>query len=148
MSDRSWDQLILALYRDTAIVQGERLRLDYGRRSELLAETSANSPGVAVGEVKPAAKRRINWEDFTGEVASIAGVPSDRIHAETRILEDLGLDSLALAELAVVLVEKYDMWSVSKQLETRTWADVTVRDLFDEYLTRVPVKKQPSVKDS
>lgn len=131
---RSWDQLILALYREKAIENGARMRLDHGARSALDAAAATTSPGAA-----PAPRwQTIPWEEFVREVAGIAEVSPDSVDEQSRILEDLGLDSLALAELGVVLVDKYDTYSLSRELETRRWDNVTVRALYDEYLTGAP----------
>lgn len=123
---RAWDQLILAVYREAAIRYGDRLRLDLGERTAFQDGATENgAPGW----------QAVTWEDFVKEVAAIAEVPDGEITAETRVLEDLALDSLALAELGVVLVDKYDTHSLSRDLETRLWDNVTVRSLYEEYLT-------------
>jgi acyl carrier protein len=83
-------------------------------------------------------KRTLTWDEFRAEVAQVADVSPGEIDDQTRVLEDLGLDSLALTELVVILVDKYDVWSLSKDLENRRWANVTVRQLYDEYLTGAP----------
>jgi acyl carrier protein len=82
--------------------------------------------------------KSITWTEFAAEVAEIAQVPAAEVGPETRVLEDLALDSLALAELGVVLIDKYDLWTLSSELETRSWENLTVRALYDEYLTGVP----------
>jgi acyl carrier protein len=123
---RAWDQLILAVYREAAIRYGDRLRLDVGER------TAFDDRGAENGA---RSWQAVSWEDFVTEVAAIAEVPATQITAETRVLEDLALDSLALAELGVVLVDKYDTHSLSRELETRRWDNVTVRSLYEEYLT-------------
>jgi acyl carrier protein len=123
---RAWDQLILAVYREAAIRYGDRLLLDVGER------TAFDDRGAENGA---RSWQAVSWEDFVTDVAAIAEVPATQITAETRVLEDLALDSLALAELGVVLVDKYDTHSLSRELETRRWDNVTVRSLYEEYLT-------------
>ena len=66
------------------------------------------------------------------------------VDGDTRLIEDLGLDSLSLTELVVILIERHDMYSLSKTLEERSWEHVTARALYDEYLTGVP----PSARSS
>lgn len=136
---RSWDQLILALYRETAAKEGARLRLDRAQRSVITPEPAVAGPvASSTSAVPDSTSKTVKWEQFLVEVASIAEVAASDIQPDTRVLEDLALDSLALAELGVVLVDKYDTWSLSRELETRSWDNVTVRDLYDEYLTGAP----------
>jgi acyl carrier protein/RimJ/RimL family protein N-acetyltransferase len=155
---RSWDQLILALYRETAVKEGARLRLDRGQRSVITPETTVDGsvpsatsivpdPSAASPVPDPNANT-VTWEEFLAEVASIADVDAADVHPDTRVLEDLALDSLALAELGVVLVDRYDTWSLSRELETRSWENVTVRDLYDEYLTGAPPSTPGTARSS
>jgi acyl carrier protein len=139
MGDRSWDQLIVALYRDAAEMHGSRLRLDRGQRSFIGTEPASMAAVVETASVVPETKwAPIGWEEFVAEVAAIAQVSASDVREDTRVLEDLALDSLALAELGVVLVDKYDSFSLSRDLETRSWVHRTVRSLYDEYLTSAP----------
>jgi acyl carrier protein len=77
-------------------------------------------------------------------VAKIADCPPDQVQEGSRLIEDVGLDSLSLAELVVILIEKYDMFSLSQTLEERSWEKVTVRSLYDEYLTGLPPRARSS----
>jgi acyl carrier protein len=139
MGERSFDQLIVALYRDTAELHGARLRLDRGQRSLIGSEPAAMPAVTAAASAVPTTKwDPISWDEFVAEVAAIAQVPVGEVHEDTRVLEDLALDSLALAELGVVLVDKYDSWSLSRELETRSWENCTVISLYREYLTSAP----------
>jgi acyl carrier protein len=83
--------------------------------------------------------RDAGWQSFAASVAQVAGLPAERVEPGTKVIEDLGLDSLALTELVVLLIDEYDMASLYKSLETRSWADTTVAQLFDE-----AVRSQPS----
>jgi len=124
MGGRTWDQLILALYRANAIEHRERLR-----------EVREAEP--------PAQPGAVSWDDFVAELAAIAQVPEAGVHEDSRVLEDLALDSLALAELGVVLVDKHHTWSPTNNLETRRWDNVTVRELYNEYLRGGPAAASP-----
>jgi acyl carrier protein len=136
---RAWDQLIVAIYRETAAARGARLRLDRGQRSVISAEDAPMASVVGEPSAVPEPKwRSITWEEFATEVAEIAQVAAAEVGPDTKVLEDLALDSLALAELGVVLVDKYDLGTLSSDLEARSWDNVTVRALYDEYLTGVP----------
>jgi hypothetical protein len=120
MGGRSWDQLVLALYRHTVQEAG-------------LLRTEAARPGEALSEADRT-RADVPWEDFVAEVATIAQVAGSQVHRDSRVLEDLGLDSLALAELGVVLVDEHGTWGSSSQLEARRWDNVTVGELYDQHL--------------
>jgi acyl carrier protein len=93
---------------------------------------------------RPSGEAAANWDDFAGQLAELADCPPERVHRDTRVIEDLGLDSLALAELVVVLMEKYRMSSVSQTLEDRVWENFTVGALYDEYLAGAQTGSQQS----
>jgi acyl carrier protein len=77
-------------------------------------------------------RRPQGWKEFVAKVAELAAIEPDRIGPKTRIVEDLGLDSIALAELVVLLIDDYGVEPLSAGLEQRTWEGVTVGSLFDE----------------
>ena len=80
----------------------------------------------------------ITFDAFAAEVAAVAEIPSETIGEETRLIGDLNLDSLALTELVVMLIEKFDMSELGSGLDDRAWSKVTVRNLYDEFLTGQP----------
>jgi GAF domain-containing protein len=73
-----------------------------------------------------------NWPEFAQQLAELSGVPRDEIRAETRLVADLALDSLALAELVVSLIERYAPASMVRDLEDHDWDRMTAGNLFDE----------------
>lgn len=73
-----------------------------------------------------------SWEDFAAVVAAIAEIDAAAIQRDSRLIGDLGLDSLALVELVVTLVERYEMVRLVDELEQRDWTTTTVGQLFDE----------------
>ena len=77
------------------------------------------------------------WRDFAIELSQIAQVESEQIKPDVRLVEDLGLDSLALTEVIVFVLERYNPASF-RQLEDRTWEGVTARQLFDECMRAAP----------
>jgi phosphopantetheine binding protein len=77
------------------------------------------------------------WRDFAAEVAEAAGVAEARITPDARLVEDLALDSLSLAEVVVMVIERYDPLAFLQQLGDRTWEGVTVGQLFDECMREV-----------
>jgi acyl carrier protein len=78
-------------------------------------------------------QRHLDWEAFARAVADVARVPAAQVGPETRLLEDLNLDSLALAELIVLLTVDLGMSKLEAELGTREWERVSLRQLFDEY---------------
>ena len=79
------------------------------------------------GEVK------LRWEQFASAIAEAGEVSVETITPESRLLEDLGLDSLALSEVVVLLMVDFGMSALEKELASREWERVTVGELFDEY---------------
>jgi acyl carrier protein len=73
------------------------------------------------------------WEEFAVAVASSAHVPVDTVERDTRLDHDLDLDSLALAELIVMLIVEFDMETLADDLEGRNWSAMTVGGLYEEY---------------
>jgi acyl carrier protein len=78
-----------------------------------------------------------SWEGFVTAVATAAHVRPDAITRSTRLDEDLGIDSLALAEVVVVLIVDFGMENIAEQLDQRDWSGVTVGELYDEYRATV-----------
>lgn len=77
--------------------------------------------------------KTMNWPDLTREVARFADVPADSIERDTRLIEDLGLDSLALTELLVTLIEAHDLDSLAEELVQRSWENVSAGELYELY---------------
>jgi acyl carrier protein len=80
-----------------------------------------------------AATRDEHWTEFAGAVAGLAGVPAEHVTTDTRLVDDLGLDSLALAELVVTLVADFGIESLAQDFDERNWAAVTVGALYDDW---------------
>jgi hypothetical protein len=74
----------------------------------------------------------VEWDRFAAEVAEIADVPASELRRETRLIEDLGLDSIQLVEIAVVLISGYGAGEAGEGLGGRSWDGVTVGELFEE----------------
>ncbi len=71
------------------------------------------------------------WEDFAASIALVGLVPLDAVTREARLVEDLGLDSLALTEVVVTLMTQYDLGSRA-DLQSREWSGVTVGALYEQ----------------
>jgi acyl carrier protein len=78
--------------------------------------------------------RNMSWDDLIAEISRVADLPPKRIDRESRLVADLGLDSLALTELAVVLIDQYQVESLSAKLEQVPWDALTVEALFTTYV--------------
>jgi acyl carrier protein len=76
-------------------------------------------------------KRR--WNRFATSVAAAAHVRPEAITRSTRLHEDLEIDSLAFAEVVVVLIVDFGMETMADDLDRRDWSGVTVGELYDEY---------------
>lgn len=72
------------------------------------------------------------WQEFADALAEIFTDSRAELKPESRLIEDLGVDSLALAELIIVLIEKYDPARLSRRLDDRAWEEVTLGMLFQE----------------
>src|SRR5207247_3838674 len=93
----------------------------------------------AARERSPTATKRMNaentedeWSEFVAYFAQAANVASEDVRREARLVADLGIDSLALAETIVALIERYAPVTLMGDLEGRDWDRVTVGDLYQE----------------
>lgn len=82
--------------------------------------------------MSPDGAHRSEWGRFAGRVASVGELEPERVTEASRIVEDLGFDSLALLELAVVLIDEYEMERLSERLAERNWENTSVGELFSE----------------
>jgi acyl carrier protein len=73
-------------------------------------------------------------ERFLAEIAEIAGLDAAGVTPESRLVGDLDLDSLAFAELAVLMMERYGsenfLQAIAEDVEVDT---LTVRSVFENY---------------
>jgi acyl carrier protein len=75
------------------------------------------------------------WDSFVAELALIARMPTAEIEAGARLVEDLGLDSVALSEVVVVLIDQHGA-DPDPQLLEQSWEGLTVRGVFDAFRPR------------
>jgi acyl carrier protein len=75
----------------------------------------------------------MEWSAMIGEVARFARVPAESIDRDSTLIEDLGFDSLALTELLVTLIEEHDVDALSGDLFARSWENVTLAELYENY---------------
>lgn len=62
----------------------------------------------------------------------IASADPGETPEDPRLVEDLALDSLAMAEVVVLIEEKYGATGRRVSLLTRDWRGVTVSQLYEE----------------
>lgn len=74
------------------------------------------------------------WRRYIDVLSEVSDVSVESIHRDSLITKDLGLDSLAIVELAVVLIEELKAEDMEKALGSMDWGEVTVGALFDQYL--------------
>jgi acyl carrier protein len=81
---------------------------------------------------------------FTEDLAELLGVPPDAIDPDATLIEDLGLDSVALAEVIVILITDYGAEELAQRLEYERWENRTVREvvsLFCRPTSRVEARE-------
>ncbi|HTU16031.1 MAG TPA: acyl carrier protein [Solirubrobacterales bacterium] len=70
--------------------------------------------------------------DLKRDLHLIASADPGESPDDPRLVEDLGLDSLAMAEVMVLLEEKYGMTGQRVSLLTRDWRGITVSQIYEE----------------
>jgi acyl carrier protein len=70
------------------------------------------------------------WPPFIEDLARLAEVPADEIDRQTRLTQDLDLDSLALVELVVKLDHEHGV-NTARRLQADGWQEITAGELFD-----------------
>jgi acyl carrier protein len=90
-------------------------------------------------------REKLSCDAFTELVAVTLNVSSAGLRPETRLIEDLGLDSLALAELLVVMITELRMERLAEDLGDREWTNVTLGELYEEYERGEPVAREEYV---
>jgi len=78
------------------------------------------------------------WECYIGVVSKISGVQADKIHRNSLMTRDLGLDSLATFELAVALIDKFEAEGMEDELDSVDLRGLTAGAIFDRYLAVGP----------
>jgi acyl carrier protein len=71
------------------------------------------------------------WERFICGLAEISDRDQETITPDARVIEDLALDSLALAELIVFIDSELYARALDSGLDDRAWEGLTVRQLYD-----------------
>lgn len=74
------------------------------------------------------------WDQFASELADMTWLQAEAIRPGSRLVDDLDFDSLAFAELGVLLEERYGTDQLVEQLEDIEWTALTVGMVFDNYI--------------
>lgn len=67
------------------------------------------------------------------DLAELLDVPAETIDPDARLVEDLGLDSVALAEVIVILISDYGAEDLAARLEFERWENRTVREVVNAF---------------
>lgn len=86
------------------------------------------------------AVEELDWHRFRERVAEIAGVPGSELRRETRLVGDLGMDSVALVELAALL-EELGAGGATEELERTGWEAAELGAIHDECLSAGRVER-------
>jgi hypothetical protein len=96
----------------------------------------------------PEIERDEEWIAYLSVVASAAELDRSDVSPDARLVEDLGLDSLALTELVVSLGEIHGA-ALLGRLEEQRWPGLTVKGCWDELVKgqqrppRVIIRREP-----
>lgn len=71
------------------------------------------------------------WARYIDVVSEVSGIQAEKIHRDSSITRDLGLDSLAILELAVALIEELKAKGMENALGGMDWGELTVGALFE-----------------
>jgi acyl carrier protein len=77
----------------------------------------------------------VSWDEFAAAVAEIAQRPADHVTRDSLVVEDLALDSVALAELVILLLDDYEVDGLSRELEDTAWNRLPLGRIFDDHLS-------------
>jgi acyl carrier protein len=87
-----------------------------------------------------------DWPRFVGAVAELAELETAAIRPEARLVEDLGLDSVAIAELVTLLIDEYGAEALATALEEQGWSGMTVEELYNRFAKGDPGRPRLVVK--
>jgi acyl carrier protein len=82
--------------------------------------------------------RSPSWEEFSEMLAEVLPESAENLKPEMLLIDDLGADSVALAEIVAFLVLDCGVMSVTEELESRDWTVVTAGQLYQECFTGAP----------
>jgi acyl carrier protein len=71
-----------------------------------------------------------SWEVFVTSLGETLEVPPESILPESRVIEDLDADSVALLELVVAMMNEYSL-AMPNGINPSQWEGLTAGQLFD-----------------
>lgn len=77
----------------------------------------------------------LSWSEFAASIGEILNLPEASVSPDARLVEDLGADSVALAELVAFLLLDCGMEELAQDLDRRDWRGITAGDVYREYST-------------
>jgi len=72
-----------------------------------------------------------DWPRFAAALAPIAEIAPDRIRPDDRLVDEYGCDSVAIAEIAVLMTSEFDGAQALHRLDEAAWRQLTVGQLYD-----------------
>lgn len=93
------------------------------------------------------AAARPTLDDLKRDLRLISSTDPAEFPEDPRLIEDLRLDSLAMAEVVVLVEEKYGLTGRRVSLLTRDWRGVTVSRLYEESCRACPPSSFPGVDE-
>jgi acyl carrier protein len=74
--------------------------------------------------------------EFCHLVAGLTDLQPEFVTPEATFVDDLGLDSITLANLLAQLIERHQLRRLDADLLERDWREVTVEELYSQYWGR------------
>ena len=74
----------------------------------------------------------VEWARFAGTIAAVGNIDHADVTRESRLVEDLGLDSLAMFEVVVAVHVDFGVADLPERFQREAWLGVTAGALFDE----------------
>jgi acyl carrier protein len=74
----------------------------------------------------------LTWEQFQSQLVEILDTQAAAVEEDARLIEDLGADSVALAEIATFLLLDCGLESLADDLDRRDWEGVTAGQIYRE----------------
>lgn len=72
------------------------------------------------------------WGKYVALVRAVLAAPAADVTGDERLIDDLGLDSLSIIELALEITDTFDVPDEAIALETRDWSTTTVASLYSD----------------
>jgi acyl carrier protein len=74
------------------------------------------------------------WARYVSDLAALSDAAIGEITEESRLVADLGFDSLAFTELALILDDRYGSRNFAADLPSVPWLELTAGSVFANYV--------------